>query len=410
MRALLLGQGAREHALAWSIKAGGAEVFVMPGGEGMADVAEPIVGDPNDAGCVLDVCRSIRADLCVSGPEAPLVAGVAEAVRAAGIPMFGPDRSGAQLEGSKAYAKMVMRAAGVPTAGASLCSDFGAVEEALGLHPDRTVVKADGLAAGKGVVVAEDAAAARRAARRLLQQHGRVLLEERMRGRELSLIVVAAGRDYRMLPLARDYKRLGDGNLGPNTGGMGAYAPAVDPGVDPQELAARTVEPVLNLLAERGTPFHGALYAGIMLTERGPHVLEYNVRFGDPETQVLLAALDGSILPWLDAAARGRLPREELRVARCAVGIVLAAPGYPDEPRTGQAITGLEAVPEQALVFHAGMDRTDGVWRVAGGRVLTVVGTGEDVARARAHAYEAARGICFDGLQMRSDIGIVPTR
>lgn len=410
MRVLLLGQGAREHALAFSMAQGGAHVFAMPGSHGMSAVAEPLPGDPTDPNAVVDACRRISADICVSGPEAPLVAGVAEHVRASGVAMFGPDPAGAELEGSKAYAKMVMRAAGVPTAGASLCRDFGAVEEALVLHPERTVVKADGLAAGKGVVVADDAAHARRAARRLLSQHGSVLLEEHLRGREVSLIAVASGSDYRVLPFARDYKRLLDGNHGPNTGGMGAYTPVDDVAFSAEELAERTIAPVLALLEDRGTPFRGAIYAGLMLTERGPYVLEYNVRFGDPETQVLLAAIDGSILPWIDGAARGALPDGAPQANRAAVGVVLAAPGYPEEPELGAAIEGLTTTAVDTFVFHAGTRHDGDVFRVFGGRVLTVVGCGENLERARSTAYAAASGIRFTGMQMRTDVGIAPLR
>ncbi len=406
MRALVLGKGGREHALAWSLAAGGAEVFAMPGSDGIATVARPVAGDAADALQVLDQVRRLKIDLVVPGPEEPLVLGIAEDLRAQGVPVFGPDRQGAQIEASKAYAKTLMRAAGIPTAAASLCQDFGAVEQTLAVHPDRTVVKADGLAAGKGVIVAEDAAGARRAARRLLGQHPSVLLEERLRGPEVSLIALCHGRDYRLLPFARDHKRLLAGDLGPNTGGMGAFAPVLDAAVNAEECAERTIAPLLRLLDERGTPYTGALYAGLILTERGPMVLEYNVRFGDPETQALLPALSGSILPWLTGAANGRLPAESPRPSRHALGVVLAAAGYPDEPQTGAVIQGIEdAKAAGALVFHAGTRKQGGEWQVAGGRVLCVVGQGDRPQEARDVAYDAVRRISFAGAQWRDDIG-----
>ncbi len=406
MRALVLGKGGREHALSWSLVAGGATVFAMPGSDGIATVAESVAGDSTSTVDVLDAVRRLHIDLVVPGPEEPLVRGIAEDLRAQGIAVFGPDRLGAQIEASKAHAKTLMRAAGIPTAAASLCQDFGAVEQTLAVHPDRTVVKADGLAAGKGVIVADDAAGARRAARRLIGQYGSVLLEERMRGPEVSLIAICHGRDYRLLPFARDHKRLLTGDLGPNTGGMGAFAPVPTTSVTAEECAERTIGPLLKLLDDRGTPYSGALYAGLILTERGPKVLEYNVRFGDPETEVLLPAIAGSILPWLDGAARGRLPSEAPQVVRNALGVVLAAQGYPDEPESGAEIAGLEAARAAgALVFHAGTRRLGDVWQVAGGRVVCVVGQGEGPSEARDNAYAAASFIRFTGAQWREDIG-----
>ncbi len=407
MRALVLGKGGREHALCWSLAAGGADVFVMPGSGGIATVADTVAGDPLQTPQVLDAVRRLQVDLVVPGPEEPLVRGIAEDLRAQGIPVFGPDRQGAQIEASKAYAKTLMRAAGIPTAAASLCQDFGEVEQTLAVHPDRTVVKADGLAAGKGVIVAEDASGARRAARRLLGQYKSVLLEERLQGPEVSLIAICRGRDYRLLPFARDHKRLLSGDLGPNTGGMGAFAPVLDTSITAEECAERTIAPLLRLLDDRGMPYTGALYAGLILTERGPMVLEYNVRFGDPETEVLLPAISGSILPWLAGAAAGRLPAESPEVRRHALGVVLAASGYPEDPETGGMIDGIEAAQAGgALIFHAGTLKTeDGLWQVAGGRVLCVVGVGEAPQHARDRAYAATGTIRFPGAQWRDDIG-----
>ena len=406
MRVLVLGKGGREHALCWSIAAGGAEVFALPGSDGIASIATCVPGDPGDASTVFAAVRGLKIDLVVPGPEEPLVSGIAEDLRAQGVQVFGPDRQGAQIEASKAYAKTLMRAAGIPTAAASLCQDFGAVEQTLAVHPDRTVVKADGLAAGKGVIVADDVAGARRAARRLLQQHASVLLEERVRGPEVSLIALCHGRDYRLLPFARDHKRLHSGDLGPNTGGMGAFSPVTDTGVGAEECAERTLAPLLALLADRGAPYTGALYAGLILTAQGPVVLEYNVRFGDPETQALLPAISGSILPWLAGAAEGHLPEQSPQAVRHALGVVLAAAGYPEAPETGAVIRGLDAaMASGALVFHAGTRRVSGGWQVAGGRVLTVVGQGQSPGAARDLAYRAAAKIEFAGRQLRDDIG-----
>ncbi len=405
MRAMVLGRGGREHALAWSLRRGGAEVFAMPGSDGMRDVAEPIEGDPSEAVQVIAAARRLAIDLVVPGPEEPLVRGVAEALRDAGIRAFGPDRRGAQIEASKAYAKTLLRAAGIETAAASLCRDYGEVEQTLAVHPSRTVVKADGLAAGKGVVVADDPAGARRAARRLLHLHGTVLLEERLRGPEVSLIALCAGEDYVLLPTARDHKRLLRGDQGPNTGGMGAICPVpITPSA--AECAERTIAPLLHLLAERGMPYQGALYAGLILTERGPMVLEYNVRLGDPETQAILPALTESLLPWLDGAARGELPRAEPRVEGAAVGVVLAAAGYPEAPELGAPIRGLEEAARDALVFHSGTRCGDSGFETAGGRVLCLVGRGGDSSAARQAAYRAVSSMEFAGAQWRDDIGI----
>ncbi|MDA8344154.1 MAG: phosphoribosylamine--glycine ligase [Thermaerobacter sp.] len=409
MRVLVLGRGGREHALAWSLHRGGAEVFALPGSDGMQDVAEPVAGDAADPGQVIEAVRRLGIDLVVPGPEELLVLGVAETLRAENIAVFGPDRRGAQIEASKAYAKTLLRAAGIETAAASLCRDFGEVEQTLAMHPERTVLKADGLAAGKGVIVAEDAAGARRAARRLLQQHGTVLLEERLRGPEVSLIALCAGRDYALLPTARDHKRLLTGDAGPNTGGMGAICPVpITP--DAEVCAERTIAPLLHLLAERGTPFQGALYAGLILTERGPMVLEYNVRFGDPEAQVILPALEESILPWLEGAAHGALPNRQLVASSAAVGVVMAAEGYPEAPNTGAAIDGLANAAKHALVFHSGTKRRENGFETAGGRVLCLVGRGDDILSARTAAYDAVACVQFPGALWRDDIGIDAAR
>ncbi len=409
MRALVLGKGGREHALAWSLRLGGAEVFALPGSDGMRDVAEPVAGDPGDAAQVLAAVRRLSIDLVVPGPEELLVKGVAEDLRAQGAAVFGPDRLGAQLESSKAYAKTLLRAAGIETAAASLCRDYGEVEQTLAMHPTRTVVKADGLAAGKGVIVADDAAGARRAARRLLHQYGTVLLEERLRGPEASLIALCAGEDFVLLPPAQDHKRLLRGDQGPNTGGMGAVCPVPLP-LGAEEIAERTIAPLLRLLAQRGTPYQGALYAGLILTPQGAMVIEYNVRFGDPEAQAILPAMRESLLPWLYGAARGELPRSSPLADVATACVVMAAEGYPEDPQTGAVITGIAAAAEEALVFHAGTRLGPQGYETAGGRVLCLVGRGDDPAAARAAAYSAVSRVQFAGAQWRDDIGIAAAR
>jgi phosphoribosylamine--glycine ligase len=409
MRTLVLGKGGREHAIAWSLKRGGAEVFALPGSDGMGDVAEPVAGDPNDAEQVLAAVRRLSVDLVVPGPEEVLVHGVAEDLRAQGVAVFGPDRLGAQIEASKAYAKTLLRAAGIETAAASLCRDYGEVEQTLAMHPNRTVVKADGLAAGKGVIVADDAAGARRAARKLLHQHGTVLLEERLRGPEASLIALCSGEDFVLLPPAQDHKRLLRGDQGPNTGGMGAVCPVQLP-VDAEEIAERTIAPLLRLLAQRGTPYQGALYAGLILTPQGPMVLEYNVRLGDPEAQAILPALGESLLPWFHGAAHGEIPRQNPPVDAATACVVMAAEGYPESPQTGAVISGIAGAAEEALVFHAGTRLGPQGFEAAGGRVLCLVGRANEPAAARAAAYRAVSHVQFAGAQWRDDVGIAAAR
>ncbi len=424
-RILIVGGGGREHALAWKLSGepGVNEVFVAPGSDAIA--AEPRVRrladvDPLDGGAVVAAARAVAAELVVVGPEAPLAAGVADALSDAGIAVFGPSAAAARIEASKAYCHEIAAAAGVPMARADSFEDRASAEvfaRALDADGHGVVVKADGLAAGKGVTVAASLDEALDAIE-VAVRAGPVVVEERLDGREASVIALCDGRAALALPIARDHKRLGDGDQGPNTGGMGAYSPLPDlPDEAADDILDRFHLPILAELARRGTPFRGALYAGLMLTPAGPMLLECNARFGDPETQVILPRLAVPLGPLLLAAARGRL-RDAARplgfddrripaLPGATVGVVLAAAGYPEQPRHHDPIAGLDAAAGTgALVFHAGtVGAGAGSYRTAGGRVLTVVGRGPDLASARARADAAADAIEFDGRQRRHDIG-----
>ncbi|HEV8402084.1 MAG TPA: phosphoribosylamine--glycine ligase [Candidatus Limnocylindrales bacterium] len=437
-RIVVVGGGAREHALAWKLagEPGVNEVVVAPGSAAIA--AEPRVRsvtgvDPLDPAAVVAVARREAAELVVVGPEAPLAAGVADSLRDAGFAVFGPSQAAARIESSKAFCHEVARAAGVPMARSAAFDDAraaAAFAAELAAEGRGVVIKADGLAAGKGVIVCDSAAEAERAIDQLAAGAGAepstvggpwVVVEERLRGREASLIALCDGRDAVALPLARDHKRLLDGERGPNTGGMGASSPLPDlPDAAADELLAAFHRPILAELARRGTPFRGALYAGLMLTEDGPVLLECNARFGDPETQATLPRLAVALGPILLACARGDLgpikigaawdrPARVPTLPGAAVAIVLAAAGYPDAPHRGDRIDGLaDAASMGALVFHAGTAfDPDGTIRTAGGRVLTIVGRGPDVEAARASAAAAADRIHAPGLQHRTDIGVI---
>jgi phosphoribosylamine--glycine ligase len=412
VRVLVVGSGAREHALLRSLQADLAvtAVVVAPGNAGM----DPAVRRPLDVGrpeAVADLAAELAADLVVVGPEAPLVAGAADAVRAGGIACFGPSARAARLEGSKAFAKEVMAAAGVPTALARLCTSLPEAADAVRAFGPPYVVKDDGLAAGKGVVVTDDEAQALDHARVCLERPGgRVVVEQYLEGPEVSLFCVTDGRTVVPLAPAQDFKRVGDGDTGPNTGGMGAYSPLpwAPPGLA-AEVAERVARPVVDELARRGTPFAGLLYCGLALTPAGVRVIEFNARFGDPETQVVLARLATPLAGLLHAAATGALHEApELRWRReAAVTVVVAADGYPGAPVVGDVIEGLDeaAEVEGAWVLHAGT-ALDAAGRVvsAGGRVLSVVGTGPDLGAARSTAYEAVARIRLRGSHHRADI------
>ena len=412
MKILLLGSGAREHALARALARDPqtTELVVAPGNPGTAAIATNLNIDPCVPEEVVALATQMGADLVVVGPEAPLVAGVADAVRDVGIPCFGPGAEAARLEGSKAFAKEVMAAAGVPTAEAAVCTTEAELTAALDRFGAPYVVKEDGLAAGKGVVVTDERPVALVHGRACLSRGGRVVVEDYLDGPEASLFCVCDGATVRPLAPAQDFKRLLDDDAGPNTGGMGAYSPLPWAPADLAEQVVREVaQPVVDEMARRGTGFIGLLYCGLALTGRGLRVVEFNVRFGDPETQAVLARLTSSLPELLHAAATGRLAEtpEPTWSEQAAVDVVIAAPGYPGTVTTGGAVTGVEAAEEldDVHVLHAGTGTTEHRELVAtGGRVLSVVALGPTVEEARSRAYEAVGRIALDGAQYRTDI------
>ncbi len=413
-RALVVGSGGREHALVRALAGTGWTVFAAPGNPGIAADAEVRDIPMGDHAALVALATDEKVDLVVVGPEAPLVAGLADDLRAAGVAVLGPSKAAAQLEGSKAFAKEIMLAAGVPTGRSETVTSVDEGLAAVAEFGLPVAVKADGLAAGKGVVIAQSEDEARAALEQMLDDGvfgdaGRtVVVEEGLTGPEVSLLAISDGTAVARFPAARDYKPIGEGNTGPNTGGMGSVSPVPD---IPDHLADQLVDevhrPVIAEMARRGMPFSGELYAGIMMTPGGPKVLEFNVRFGDPETQALLPRVDGDLGEVLLAAAAGGLADQPVSVAPGAsVAVVLAAANYPGDPRTGDVITGIaEAQATGAEVFQAGtaLD-ADGELVTNGGRVLAVQALGDDVEQARERAYEAAALIRFDGMQMRRDI------
>jgi phosphoribosylamine--glycine ligase len=413
VKILVVGTGAREHALTLALSRDPqvAELHAAPGNPGIGALATLHAVDPLDGAAVAGLAASLGADLVVVGPEAPLVAGVADAVRAAGIPAFGPSAAAARLEGSKAFAKEVMAAAGVPTADPVVVTDPAAAGAALDTFGAPYVVKEDGLAAGKGVVVTTDRdVALEHALACLARPGGQVVVEDFLDGPEVSLFVLSDGATVVPLVPAQDFKRVGDADTGPNTGGMGAYTPLpwAPPGLV-DEVVATVAQPTVDEMARRGTPFVGVLYCGLALTSRGTRVVEFNARFGDPETQVVLARLQTPLAGVLLAASTGALAAlPPLRWSdEAAVTVVLASSGYPEAPRTGDVITGLAEADALAgvHVLHAGTAwGADGAVVSAGGRVLSVVGTGSDLAAARAAAYAGVGVIGLDGSHHRSDI------
>ncbi|MGA1701085.1 MAG: phosphoribosylamine--glycine ligase [Candidatus Nanopelagicales bacterium] len=411
MIVLVVGTGAREHALVRSLRRDRQvnEVHVAPGNAGIAQDAQAHPVDPLDGDAVANLAASIGADLVVVGPEAPLVAGVADAVRARGIACFGPSAEAARLEGSKAFAKEIMAAAGVPTARPAVCWTLDEVDAALDDLGAPYVVKDDGLAAGKGVVVTDDRAAALDHARACLDAGSAVVIEEYLDGPEVSLFAVTDGVTVVPLQPAQDFKRALDGDAGPNTGGMGSYSPLTWAPADLVDETMRTVlQPTVDEMRRRGTPFTGLLYAGLALTSKGLRVVEFNARFGDPETQVVLARLDSPLASLLHAAATGSLAElEPLQWSDdAAVCVVIAAQGYPASPVTGGVITGLAEADalDGVDVLHAG-SRADGDQIVSsGGRVLSVVGRGATIDDARARAYAGVDLVVLAGSHHRSDI------
>jgi phosphoribosylamine--glycine ligase len=409
VKTLVIGTGGREHALALALSRDPhvTEVHVAPGNPGIAAVAMLHEVDPLDGSAVAALAVGLGVDLVVVGPEAPLVAGVADDVRAAGIACFGPSREAAQLEGSKAFAKQVMAAAEVPTAMARVCETPEQAAAALDSFGPPYVVKDDALAAGKGVVVTDD----RQAALDHAAACDRVVIEEFLDGPEVSLFAITDGETVLPLQAAQDFKRALDGDEGPNTGGMGAYTPldwAPDDLVT--EVTRRVLVPTVVEMARRGTPFQGLLYAGLALTSRGVRVIEFNARFGDPETQALLALLRTPLSALLHGAATGTLGEVGLPQwsTDAAVAVVMAAAGYPESPRKGDPIAGVEAADalEGVDVIHAGTAIVDGELVTAGGRVLAVTATGSTLAEARNRAYAGVAEISFAGAHARTDIAL----
>lgn len=408
MNILLLGSGGREHALAWAIKKSPLcdTLFVAPGNGGTTN---NIALDATDHAAVTAFCAANAVKLVVIGPEAPLVDGLADTLRAADIPTFGPSAAAAQLEGSKAFTKQICDEANIPTAGYAA---FDALEPALDYLKETgapIVVKADGLAAGKGVTVASDMTSAEAALRDIFSDGpAQVVLEEKLDGEEVSLFFLCDGTDALPFGSAQDHKRVGDGDTGPNTGGMGAYSPAsVATQAVWDTVLTQTIQPTLNTLAARGTPFSGVLYAGLMLTKDGPKLIEYNTRFGDPECQVLMMRLESDLVPHLLACANGTLASQTPRWSKnVALTVVMAAKGYPGSYEKGSYIQNVEQAERLgAKVFHAGTQIQNGTLRAIGGRVLCVTGTGKTAGEAQSLAYAGIGAINWPEGFCRRDIG-----
>ena len=420
MNVLIVGGGGREHALAWKLASSTrlAKVFVAPGNAGTA--REPGVAnvDLTDVAALVEFARSEPVAMTVVGPEAPLAAGIVDAFRAADLRIFGPTRAAAQLESSKDFAKTFMARHRIPTAAFQTFAEPAAAHAYVDGRPAPIVVKADGLAAGKGVVVAGTADEAHAAIDQMLVADAlgaagaRVVIEDFLEGEEASFIVMVDGRDVLPLASSQDHKRLGDGDLGPNTGGMGAYSPApvVTPAVH-AKIMREVIVPTVEGMAADGTPYRGFLYAGVMIDRDGnPKVLEFNCRLGDPETQPIMMRLKSDLFDLFDHATSGTLGRIEPEWdRRASLGVVLAAQGYPGEPRKGDVVSGLDGVTEEAFpnchVFHAGTALRDGKVVVNGGRVLCVAALGDSIRQAQRSAYAAVSAIHFDGMQYRTDIG-----
>jgi phosphoribosylamine--glycine ligase len=397
VKVLLVGSGGREHALAWKLSQAPdlEELHAAPGNPGIAQLGRCHPVHAEDGEGLLNLARSLDADLVVVGPEAPLVAGVADELRHAGVPVLGPGAEAARIEGSKAFAKDVMREAGVPTAGT------------LSVARPPCVVKADALAAGKGVFVCRTEEELDRALGAVTVFGEKIVIEELLEGEEVSVFALCDGAQALALPVVQDFKRAEDGDVGPNTGGMGSYSPVPGfDGAEVEELVDAIHRPVLAELAARGAPFTGVLFAGLMITEDGPRVLEFNCRLGDPETQSLLPRVEGDLLGAFAAAAAGDLSGVDVHVAEmAAVTVVIAAGGYPSEGDVGTTISGLEAAEATgAIVFHAGTALKHDSVVTNGGRILNVTGTGESIAEARERAYAACAAVSFPGARYRTDI------
>ena len=413
---LVVGSGGREHALVWGLRRSPSvgALFAMPGNPGIAELADCLPIHASDVAAIVDWTVAQKIDLVVVGPEAPLANGLSDRLLERGVPVFGPTRAAAELEWSKAFSKSFLREHGIPTADFLVFADADAALEHTRQADYPLVIKVDGLAAGKGVTVCETPAEATLAIRAALVDGvfgaagARLVIEEFLVGEEVSLIALVDGERFACLPPARDYKRLGDGDVGPNTGGMGSYAPTA--AVDPlllEIIEATILRPTVDGMRNLGRPFRGALFVGLMLTAAGPRVLEFNCRFGDPETQAILPLLDGDLARALLGCAAGELDPAGIRqLPGAAVSLTLAAAGYPARPELGQPISGLaEAAATGALIFHAGTAEHNGQIVSVGGRVLSVVGQGSTLTQAVERAYAAADLVSFPGRQLRRDIG-----
>lgn len=415
MKVLVIGSGGREHALCHGLKRSPrlSRLFIMPGNAGTARLGTNVPGNPLDFPAVIEFAQRERIDLVVVGPEDPLAAGITDALTAAGLRVFGPTAAAAQIEADKAFAKQLMREFTVPTADARSFTNYEDAKHFISTRDEPVVVKAAGLAKGKGVIVCDDPADAIIAAEDMLVHHKfgdagrRIIVEERLLGREASVLAIVSGRTCYVLEPAQDHKRLGDGDTGPNTGGMGAYCPT--PALD--EPLLRRVDdeilvPMLDAFVQHEIEYSGVLYIGLMLTAAGPKVLEFNCRFGDPETQAILPRMRSDLLELLDAATGGTL--EDVTVEwdpRAALCVVMASAGYPESVKKGVPITNLPGDMADAFVFHAGTKLVDGKVVTDGGRVLGVTALGADLAAARTRAYEVVEQIRFDGAQYRTDLG-----
>jgi phosphoribosylamine---glycine ligase len=414
---LVVGGGGREHALAWKLKQSprAGQIYIAPGNAGTAAVGKNVDIPADDIPRLVAFARERAIDLTVVGPEGPLAAGIVDAFQLAGLRVFGPSFEAARLESSKAFAKSFMQRYGIPTGASESFDDYNAALKYVEAQPGSVVIKADGLAAGKGVIVCDDKQQARDALRRIMQDEtfgeagGTVLIEERLFGPELSVLAFCDGKRAALMPSARDHKRARDGDQGPNTGGMGAYAPVQAITADLiAEIERSVLRPAVEGMAEEGSPYIGVLYAGLMLTESGPKTLEFNCRFGDPEAQALLPLLATDLVEIMLACINGTLDKAPIawNPGACAA-VVAASPGYPDSYPKGLEITGLDQI-DQALVFHAGTARSGRKVITTGGRVLAVSAVGDDLDAALQKAYASIEHIHFEGIHYRRDIGKLP--
>ncbi len=416
LKVLVVGGGAREHTLVWKLSQSpsAAEIFAAPGNAGTGLIARNIDIKPTDVDTLAHFAEERKIDLTVVGPEAPLANGIVDLFQSRGIPVFGPMKGAAQIESSKVFSKELMQKYGIPTARSQTFTSFEKAKDYVKAQPSPIVIKADGLAAGKGAIVAGSTDEAIEALSEVMEQRvfggagDRVLVEECLTGREVSLLALTDGKEVVPMMPACDYKRVGDGDEGPNTGGMGSYCPPGFFGEDMiEKVKSSILEPTVRALAEEGRPYKGVLYAGLMITDDGPKVIEFNARFGDPETQVIIPLLKSDLLELMMAVAEERLDKVDVVWSDGAcVGVVLASGGYPGKYETGLPIAGLDAVDGDIVVFHAGTKASGGDILTDGGRVLTVVGTGKTIADARDRVYDNIPRINFEGCHYRKDIGL----